>query len=235
MVRGLAALLALAAALAYFAAASELPALDSRDAAIGVAGSVGLALVTGLALGPVPAVAVRVAIVLALLGAGLVVGAVSAADAGAVATPAEALLCGCLGVAFAGVLDERALALALPLFVAAADVSGVVGGTPGTLLAEGLPEAGDPLSLELPRWGGGPAAAQISVADVIFLAAYAGYAQRFSLRTRASSLAMLAALVGTLLLELALDRRVPGLALVSGAWLAVNAGRLRALLASPLE
>ena len=128
------------------------------------------------------------------------------------ATPVEAILCGCLGVAFASVLDERALVVALPLFVAALDVSGVVGGAPGTLLAEDLPAAGDPLTLELPRWGDGPPVAQASVADVVFIAAYAAYAQRFRLRPRVSALAMLAALVGTLALELALDGRVPALA-----------------------
>jgi hypothetical protein len=65
------------------------------------------------------------------------------------------------------------------------------------------------------------------------VAAYAAYAQRYGLRPRASALAMLAALVGTLALTFALDRRVPALALVSASYLAVNADRLRALLAGP--
>jgi hypothetical protein len=111
----------------------------------------------------------------------------------------------------------------------------VVGGAPGTLLAEDVPAAGDPLTLELPRWGGGPPVAQVSVADIVFVAAYTGYAQRYRLRPRASALAILAALIGALLLALALDRRVPALALVSVAYLAVNADRLRALLAGPRE
>ncbi len=234
MVRGTAALLGLVAtALAYFAAASALPSLAPGDAAIAVAGATGLTLVVALAVTPVPAVGIRLALVPALLGATLLVGALAAADATAVATPVEAILCGCLGVAFASLLDERALVVALPLFVAALDVSGVVGGAPGTLLAEDVPAAGDPLTLELPRWGDGPPVAQASVADVIFIAAYAAYAQLFRLRPRVSALAMLAALVGTLALELALDGRVPALALVSAAFLIVNADRLRSLLVGP--
>jgi hypothetical protein len=232
VVRGTAALLGLVAtALAYFAAASALPSIASRDAAIAVAGAAGLAFVVGLAMTPVPAVGVPLALVPGLLGGALVVGALAAADATAAATPVEAIMCGCLGVAFASLLDERALVVALPLFVAALDVSGVVGGAPGTLLARDLPAAGDPLTLELPLWGGGPPVAQASVADVVFIAAYAAYARRYRLRPRTSALAMLAALIGTLALELALDRRVPALALVSAAYLGVNVDRVRALLA----
>jgi hypothetical protein len=234
VVRGTAALLGLvAAALAYFAAASALPALAPRDTAIAVGGAAGLAFVVGLAVIPVPAVGVAPALAPALLGGALVVGALAAADATAAATPVEAILCGCLGVAFAGLLDERALVVALPLFVGAIDVSGAVGGAPGTLLAQDVPVAGDPLTLELPRWGDGPAAAQASVADVVFVAAYTAYAQRYRLRPRASALAMLAALIAALVLTLALDRRVPALALVGASYLAVNADRLRALLAHP--
>ena len=130
----------------------------------------------------------------AVLGALLLVGALSAADAGAVATPVEAILCGCLGIAFAVVLDVPALAVALPLFVAARRRH-----RPGRRRARArcwrgdLPAAGDPLTLELPAWGGGPAVVHVSVADVVFLAAYAAYAQRFALRVVASSVAMLRA------------------------------------------
>ena len=83
-----------------------------------------------------------------------------------------------------------ALVVALPLFVAALDVTGVVGGAPGSLLPSNLPTSGDPLTLELPAWGGGPAVVHVSVADVVFLAAYAAYARRFALRDGASAVAM---------------------------------------------
>ena len=233
MVRGTAALLALVAvALAYFAAAEALPALEPRDVAVAVAGAAGLALVVGLAVVPVPAVGIPLALIPAMVGAALVVGALSAADATAVATPVEALLCGCLGVAFATVIDERALVVALPLFVAALDVSGLVGGAPGTLVTDDVPAAGDPLTLELPAWGGGPPVALTSVADVVFVAVYTAYARRYALRPRASAAAMLAAFTAALVLTVTLDRRVPALALVSVAFLAVNADRLRPLLAA---
>jgi len=231
VVRRLAALLAfVAAALAYFAAASALPALTPRDVAIAVAGAIGLTFVVGLAVAPAPAVAAPLSLVPAALGATLLTGAASAADTGAIATPAEAILCGCIGVAFAIVLDVPALVVALALFVTAVDLSGVAGGAPGTLLAPQIASPGDPLNLELPAWGGGPPVVQVSVADVVFLAAYAGYARRFALRPLASALAMLAALVAALVLTLSLERRVPALALMSVAYLLVNADRLRTLL-----
>jgi hypothetical protein len=233
LVRGPTALLVLlAVALAYFAAAEALPALEPRDVAVVVAGAAGLAFVVGLAVVPVPAVGIPLALIPAMLGAALVVGALSAADATAVATPVEALLCGCLGVAFATVIDERALVVALPLFVAALDLSGLVGGAPGTLVTDDVAAAGDPLTLELPAWGEGPPAALTSVADVVFVAVYTAYARRHGLRSRASAAAMLAAFVAALVLTVALDRRVPALALVSVAFLAANADRLGALLAS---
>ncbi len=221
--------------MAYFAVAPSLPALSPRDVAIAVAGAAGLALVVALATALVPVAAAPLALVPAVTGALLLVGAVSAADAGAVATPIEAILCGCIGIAFAVVLDVPALAVALPLFVAALDVTGLVGGAPGSLLAQDLPAAGDPLTLELPAWGGGPAVVHASVADVVFLAAYAAYARRFALRPVASAIAMYAGLVAVLVATLALDREVPALAVVSFAFLLANADRLGPLLAGPRE
>jgi hypothetical protein len=236
VVRGAPALLALVAvAIGYFALAPALPALGGSDVAIGVAGSAGLAFVVALAVSPVPAVAAPFSLVPAVLGALLLVGALSAADAGAVATPAEAILCGCIGIAFAVVLDVPALVVALPLFVAAVDVSGLVGGAPGSLLAGELPAAGDPLTLELPAWGGGAAVVHVSVADVVFLAAYAAYAKRFALRVVASSVAMLGGLIAALAATLAFDRRMPALAIVAVAFLLANADRLSPLLTAPRE
>jgi hypothetical protein len=138
-------------------------------------------------------------------------------------------------VAFAALLDAPALAVALPLFVAALDVSGVVGAGASTLLVQDAARTGDPLTVELPGWGGGLPAARLTTPELVFLAAYAAYAQLFGLRSRASVLAMFAALVATVVLGLALDRRVPALALMSGAFLVVNADRLGGLFASPRE
>jgi hypothetical protein len=188
-----------------------------------------------LAAAPAPAVHAPLTLAPAVLGAVLLVAALNATRAGAAASPFEALLLGCVGVTFAALLDAPSLALALPLFVAAIDLSGVVGSGAGTLLASDAARPGDPLTVELPGWGGGLPAARVTAAEVVFLAAYAGYAHLFGLRPRASVLAMYAALVAAVVLGLALDRRVPALALMGGAYLAVNADRLRGLLATPRE
>jgi hypothetical protein len=236
VVRGAAALLGLAlGALAYFLIAPALPAFHSLDVAIAVAATAGLALAVALAAAPAPAVHAPFTLAPAVLGAGLLVAALDAARAGAAASPFEALLLGCAGVAFAALLDAPALALALPLFVAAIDLSGAVGAAPGALLSPDAARPGDPLTVELPGWGGGLPAARLTTPELVFLAAYAGYAHLFDLRRRASVIAMLAALVATVGLGLALDRRVPALALMSGAFLAVNADRLARLFASPRE
>jgi hypothetical protein len=236
VVRGAAALLGLAlGALAYFLVAPELPSLRSLDVAIAVAATVGLALAVGLAAAPTPAVRAPLALAPAVLGATLLVAALNAARGGAAASPFEALLLGCAGVAFAALLDAPALAVALPVFVAALDVSGLVGAGPGTLLVADAARPGDPLTVELPGWGGGLPAARVTAAELVFLAAYASYAHLFGLRPRASVLGMWAALVAAVVLGLALDRRVPALALMSGAFLAVNADRLGGLFARPRE
>jgi hypothetical protein len=235
VVRGPAALLGLAAAaLAYFLAAPALPPLHPLDVAIAVAATAGLAFVVALAVAPAPAVTVPFSLAPAVLGSALLVAALNAAHGGAAVSPFEALLFGCLGVAFAATLDAPALAIALPLFVAALDLSGVTGAGPGTIVVQDA-RPGDPLTIELPAWGGGLPAARISIAQVVFLAAYTAYAHRFGLRPRASAIAMLAALAGAVVLRLAFDRDLPALALTGGAFLLVNADRLGTLLPASRE
>lgn len=231
MVRGPAALLGLAAgALAYFLIAPSLPALPSLDVAIAVSATAGLAFAVALAAAPAPAVTAPFTLAPAVLGAVLLVAPLDAARAGAAASPFEALLLGCAGVAFAALLDAPALAVALPVFVGALDLSGVAGAGPGALLVSDAARPGDPLTVELPGWGGGLPAARLTAAELVFLAAYVAYAHRYGLRPRASAVAMFLALVATVVLGLALDRRVPALAVMGGAYLAVNADRLGGLL-----
>ena len=233
MVRGAAAVLALAlGALAYFLVAPALPSLRPLDIAIAVAATVGLAFVVALAVAPAPAVAAPFSLVPTVLGAALLVAVIDAARGGAAASPFEALLFGCAGVAFAAVLDAPALAVALPLFVGAVDATGVAGSAPGALLAQDAARPGDPLTVELPGWGGGLPAARVTAAELVFLAAYVAYAHQLGLRPRASAVAMFGALVTAVVLGLALDRRVPALALMSGTFLVVNADRLRGLFAA---
>jgi hypothetical protein len=236
VVRGAAALLGLAlGALAYFLVAPSLPALHSLDAAIAVAATAGLAFVVALAAAPGPAVTAPFSLVPLVLGAALLVAVLDAARAGAAASPFEALLFGCAGVAFAALLDAPALAIALPVFVGVLDASGVVGAGPGALLASDAARPGDPFTVELPGWGGGLPAARVTAAELVFLAAYVAYAYLFALRPRASAVAMFVALVAVVVLSLALDRRVPALALMGAAFLATNADRLPGLLARSRE
>ena len=231
MVRGPAALLGLAGvALAYFLAAPLFPGLGPPDLATIVAAAIGLLLAGGLAAALAPGVLAPFSLAPAVLGSGILVAALNAGHAGAAATPVEALFFACAGVAFAALLDAPALAVALPLFVAAVDVAGVLGGGAGTLLTEDTARRGDPLSLELPAWGGGPSAARTSVAVVVFLAAFAAYGERFGLRRRASAAGMLAGLMAAVALTVLLDARVPALALMAAGFLAVNADRLAGLL-----
>jgi hypothetical protein len=236
VVRGAASVLGLAlGALAYFLVAPSLPAPHSLDAAIAVAATAGLAFAVALAAAPAPAVAAPLSLAPLVLGATLLVAVLNAARAGAAASPFEALLWGCAGVAFAALLDAPALAIALPVFVGVLDASGIVGSGPGALLASDAARPGDPLTIELPGWGGGLPAARVTAAELLFLAAFVAYAHLFALRPRASALAMFAALVATVVLGLALDRRVPALALMGAAFLAANADRLPGLLARPRE
>jgi hypothetical protein len=194
-----------------------------------VAAAAGLAFVVALAVATTPAVSAPFSLAPAVLGSGLLVAALNAAKAGAAASPFEALLFGCLGVAFAAILDAPALAIALPVFVGVLDAGGVLGEGPGNLLVQDA-RPGDPLTLELPAWGGGLPVARVTIVEVLFLAAYAAYAYRFRLRPWASALAMYAALVATVGAGLLLDRRVPALAVMGAAFLATNADRLRRML-----
>jgi hypothetical protein len=236
VVRGASAVLGLAlGALAYFLVAPALPALRSLDAAIAVAAAVGLAFVVALAAAPGPAVSAPFSLAPLVVGSALLVAVLDAARAGAAASPFEALLFGCAGVAFAALLDAPALAVALPVFVGALDASGAVGASPGALLAGDAARPGDPLTVELPGWGGGLPAARVTAAELVFLAVYVAYAHRYALRPRASAIAMFVALVTTVVIGLASDRRVPALAVMAAAFLAANADRLPGLLGRPRD
>src|SRR5262249_43813779 len=122
VVRGPAALLGVVgAALAYVLIAPELPELHPPELSALVAGRVGLTFVVAIIAGLVAVADVPIALVPALIGAGLLVAALNVNDAAAAATPFEAVLFGCAGVAFAVVFDMPAMAVALPLFVAVID------------------------------------------------------------------------------------------------------------------
>jgi hypothetical protein len=236
VVRGPAALLAVVgAALAYVLAAPELPQLRPGDLSALVACTVGLAFVVAIAAGLVAVADAPLALVPALAGAGLLVVALDANDAAAAATPFEAVFFGCLGVAFAVVFDARAFAIALPLFVAAIDVAQASGGGHAGLFTLSAPQPGDALTLELPDWGTGLAAARLSVPDVVFLAAFAAYARRLGLRERAAEAGMLVGLMAAAASEVLLDAELPTIALMAVGYLLANLGRIGPLFARPHE
>jgi hypothetical protein len=211
-------------------AAPVLPGLDDGDVATLVPGVVALLAVAACALVPTPAVEARGLLWVALPALAVLVAALAVAGAAGAATPVEALAFGCLGVALAAFLDAPALALALPLFAAAVELAGLVGGAPGGLRLGTAAGDGEPLDLALPAWGEAGAVGQLGAADVVLLAWYATYARRFGLRPRATAVALAAALAGSLVLAVATDGRVPVLALLGGAYLVANGDRLGGLL-----
>ncbi len=213
-------------------AAPALPVPHPDALAVLLAAGIGIAAVVGVVSGLVAAADARVVVALALLGAGLVAAGLDAAGVGAAATPFEAVAYGCAGVAFALVFDAPALALALPLFVAGADLIALAGGAGAAtfglapLARRGRPR---PRAARLGRRRDRRGAHRDP--EVVFLAAYATYARRTALREGAAAAGMGAALLAVAAAEVLADVRLPALALLGAGFLAPNADRLRALVA----
>jgi hypothetical protein len=232
VVRGPAALLAvLGAALAYVLVAPELPQLHPPELSALVASAIGLTFVVAIVAGLAAMADSPFTLFPAVLGAGLLVAALDANDVGVAATPFEVVLFCCLGIAFAVVFDVPALAVALPLFLGAIDVVQAVGGGSAGLFTLSTTKPGDVLTLDLPDWGTGLAAARLSATDVIFLGAFAAYARRLGLRERAAEVGMLLGLLVAVASEVLLDTELPTIALMAAGYLATNIDRLAALLA----
>ena len=232
MVRGPAALLAvLGAALAYVLVAPELPQLHPPELSALVASAIGLTFVVAIVAGLAAMADSPFTLFPAVLGAGLLVAALDANDIGVAATPFEVVLLCCLGIAFAVVFDVPALAVALPLFLGAIDVVQAVGGGSAGLFTLSTTKPGDVLTLDLPDWGTGLAAARLSATDVIFLGAFAAYARRLGLRERAAEVGMLLGLLAAVASEVLLDTELPTIALMAAGYLATNVDRLGGLFA----
>jgi hypothetical protein len=232
VVRGPAALLAvLGAALAYVLVAPELPQLHPPELSALVASAIGLTFVVAIVAGLAAMADSPFTLFPAVLGAGLLVAALDANDVGVAATPFEVVLFCCLGIAFAVVFDVPALAVALPLFLGAIDVVQAVGGGSAGLFTLSTTKPGDVLTLDLPDWGTGLAAARLSATDVIFLGAFAAYARRLGLRERAAELGMLLGLLAAVASEVLLDTELPTIALMAAGYLATNVDRLGGLFA----
>jgi hypothetical protein len=232
VVRGPAALLAvLGAALAYVLVAPELPQLHPPELSALVASAIGLTFVVAIVAGLAAMADSPFTLFPAVLGAGLLVAALDANDVGVAATPFEVVLFCCLGIAFAVVFDVPALAVALPLFLGAIDVVQAVGGGSAGLFTLSTTKPGDVLTLDLPDWGTGLAAARLSATDVIFLGAFAAYARRLGLRERAAEVGMLLGLLAAVASEVLLDTELPTIALMAAGYLATNVDRLGGLFA----
>jgi hypothetical protein len=236
VVRGPAALLGVVgAALAYVLVAPDLPQLHPPELSAIVACSIGLTFVVAIIAGLVAVADAPIALVPALIGAGLLVAALNVNDAAAAATPFEAVLFGCAGVAFAVVFDMPAMAIALPLFVAVIDIAQAASGGSAGVFTLSTSRPGDALTLELPDWGTGLAAARLSVPDIVFLAAFAAYARRLGLRERAAEVGMYLGLLAAVAVEVLLDSQLPTLALIAVGYLIPNVDRISSLFARARE
>ena len=216
--------------LAYFLAAPALPALPAGDTEVLVAGGIGLLAIAAMALSLLPARDTVAGPLLIVLGTGLLAGVLNAASVGAGANVAEAMLAAAVGLLFARFLrTPPGIALAVPLFVAVIDVWSVASGPTSRLLAAGTPHD-DPLSFDLPAWGGAGSAGHLGVSDAIFVSMFAAWAWHFGLRRGATAVGLVLGLLGSLVLSLALDRAIPALPLIAIGYLLPNIDRIGALL-----
>jgi hypothetical protein len=221
--------LGLGLALLYFLAAPALPALPAGDVEVLVAGAVGLLLVASTTLALLPARDAPASLALTLLGAALLVAALNAAGVGAGANVVEALLAAAIGLLFARALGAPAIALAVPVFVAAVDAWSVGSGPTERLLASGT-DASDPLSFDLPAWGGAGSAGHVGLTDALFLAMFAAWAWRHDLRHGATICGLVLGLLAALVLGVVLDRAIPALPLIAAGYLLPNLDRIARLL-----
>ncbi len=215
------------AAFVYFLAAPLLPGLPAGRPALLVAGILGLLAATAGALALLPARDTVAGPLMVLGGGGLVVAALNVAGAGAAANVPEAFVGAALGLLLARALGTPAVALAVPVFVAAIDVAGVLGASaaPPPEVGSG---GGDLLSLVLPGWGGAGPVGRLALGDVVFLAMFAAWAWRFGLRRAGTVAGLVGGLVAALVLE-ALGLAAPGLALLCAGYLLPNADCLVAM------
>ncbi len=220
------------AAFVYFLAAPALPALPAGDATVLVGGGIGLLLVAAATLALLPAHETLFGPLLIILGAGLIVAALNADGArgvGAGANVFEAMLAGAAGLLFARWLATPLVAVAVPLFVGAVDVWSVATGPTSRMLA-GDADRVDPLSFDLPAWGGAGSAAHLGLSDALFVSLFAAWAWRFGFRRAATIVGLVLGLLASLVLSVTLDRAIPALPFVAAGYLLPNLDRIRGLL-----
>jgi hypothetical protein len=217
------------AASGYFLAAPALPALPAGDQSVLVAGAIGLLLVAATTFALLPAREALIGPLLIVLGAGLLVGALNDAGVGAGANVFEALLASGVGLLLARWLATPMIAVAVPLFVAAIDVWSVASGPSSRLLAGGTDSA-DPLSFDLPAWGGAGSAGHLGLSDAVFLSLFAAWGAHYGFRRGPTIAGMVVGLLGSLVLSVTLDRAIPALPLIAAGYLLPNLDRVGRLL-----
>ncbi len=210
---GVLAVLLPALAIAYLSLAPSLPESGSVDLRLDAA--IGTALVMGAVLAVAPLADAWPATILLALGCGLLTAAFDQVGARAGATLPEALLWCAGGLLFARIFGGGALAVAVPLLLAGLDVAGV---TASTRILDDVAAAGDPLTLELPAWGGGQAAV-LPALEAGVIGALAAWTSTQGFRTPWTQVIMVEAAVLATVLAL------PSIALVVVAYLVVNADR----------
>ena len=216
-------------AFVYFLAAPALPTLPAGDTTVLVAGTVGLLMVAATTLALLPARDTLIGPLLIVLGAGLLMGALNAAAVGAGANVAEALVASAVGLLLARWLRSGAIAVTLPLFVALIDAWSVASGPSSKMFAAGT-AIDDPLSFDMPAWGGALSAGHLGLSDAVFLAMFAAWALHFGFRRVATIAGLVLGLVATLLLGVALDTAIPALPLLAAGYLLPNLDRIGGLL-----
>jgi hypothetical protein len=226
VVRGAAALLtAPLLATVYFAIAPSLPGLGQGDGALLVADGIGLLAVGATVASLLPAWRARRVQLVALAGGAAGTAALNLAGVGALANVPEAVLASAAGLLLASALATPAVAVAVPLFVAAIDIWSVASGPTSRLVQAGRDPV-DVLSFDLPAWGGGTAGG-LGLTDAVFLAMFAAWAWRFGLRRRATLAGLGGGLLAALVLSVLTEEAIPALPLVAAGYLLPNADRLR--------
>lgn len=192
MVRGPSPLLTVALAAVAVVATLVAPALPVADSGVGVrvaatlvAVLVGATVLSAAWLGGGPFIVLTLA-----LGTGMLALAFDAADARAAATVPEAFLWGTAGMLFARRFGQAAVVIGVAVLVAGLALGGVAGDA-SALTARAT--AGDPLTLELPAFGGGQAFALPALA-VVVLAAIGTWAAALDVRGTWTAVLVLEAL-----------------------------------------
>ncbi|MCW3016852.1 MAG: hypothetical protein JWO02_3944 [Solirubrobacterales bacterium] len=194
------------------------PALPSADGApyMRIAAVIAAVLIGAAVLAAAWLQGGRFTLLALLLGTALLALAFDAANARAAASVPEAMMWGTVGMLFARQFAQGAVAVAVSLLVAGLALGGIAGDV-SALTARA--SAGDPLTLELPAFGGGQALA-LPALVVIAIGAIGTWTPALALRGRWTVMLVLEALA------LAVALRVDPVAPVLGAFLVANADRL---------